>query len=103
MSKGQKKIAIITLLISEFILFSGCGTHPVLPEAKDIKVSREAPKASCKSLGFIEGRVNRVSAKTEEAIEDMKQEAIRKGANYVKMETIGALGGSVRGEAFYCE
>lgn len=103
MSKGQKKIAVITSFIIEIILFAGCGTHPVLPETKDIKVSREAPKANCKSLGFIEGRVNRVNAKTEEAIEDMKQEAIRKGANYVKMETIGALGGSVRGEAFYCE
>ncbi len=94
-----KKIKYLILSI----LITGCGSHPVLPETKDIKVSRETPSKDCKSLGPIEGRVNRVNAKTEEAIEDMKNEAIKKGANYIKMETIGALGTSVRGEAFICQ
>lgn len=79
-----------------------CTSHPVIPQAKDIVVSREPAKSQCQSLGAVEGRSISVSSSIEESLVDMKQEAIRKGANYVKMETMGAYGKAVRGEAFYC-
>ncbi|GIL16404.1 MAG: hypothetical protein BroJett040_01550 [Oligoflexia bacterium] len=89
-----------------FILFcalTACSSHPVLPTKKDITVSREMPKGKCQDLGMIEGRTKSVNGTTEDALEDMKADAIRKGANYVKMETMGALGTSVRGQAYFCE
>lgn len=83
-------------------LLSACGSHPILPEKKDIQVSRDNPKDNCKSLGSIEGRSTKIHGTAEDALDDMKAEAIKKGANFIKMETIGALGSSVRGEAFFC-
>lgn len=91
-----------TLGILFSILLFACSSHPVIPETKDIVVSRDEAKTSCKSLGSIEGRSTSLKANPEEALADMKQEAIKKGANYVKMETMGAQGTAVRGEAFYC-
>ena len=88
--------------LSTLTLFLGCSSHPVLPEKSDIKVSRENPDSDCKSLGPIEGRSIKINAKYEDALEDLKSEAIQKGANFVKVETLGALGGAIRGEAYFC-
>lgn len=85
------------------MLFLGCGSHPVLPEKSDIKVSRENPDSDCKSLGPIEGRSLKVDAKYEDALEDLKSEAVQKGANFVQVQTLGALGGAIRGEAYFCD
>ena len=91
------------VLIFFSALISNCGSHPVLAEKSDIKVSRDTPDSDCKSLGPIEGRSIKINATNEEALEDLKAEAIRKGANYVKVESFGAHGGSIRGEAYFCE
>lgn len=93
----------IFMLLTITILFSNCGSHPVLAEKSDIKVSRETPDSDCKSLGPIEGRSIKINATNEEALDDLKAEAVRKGSNYVKVETFGAHGGSIRGEAYFCE
>jgi hypothetical protein len=97
-----KECSVKKIMFSYLFLIISCSSHPVLPTLSDIKVSRENPGKGCEELGFIEGRVNDSKGTTEQAIENLKEEAIKKGANFVKMETIGALGTSVRGQAYYC-
>lgn len=99
----MKKCLLALASISALLLVSACSSHPVIPEKDDIKVSREAPDSDCKSLGMIEGRTKKIKGTAEDALDDMKGEAIKKGANYVKMEMMGAQGTSVRGEAFFCD
>ena len=72
----------IFILILPLILLGACSTNPVLPKKDDIKISREAPTDACQDLGSIEGRTTKMNGKTEDALEDMKEEAIKKGANY---------------------
>ena len=99
--KEADMIKILNLLV--IFLLASCGSHPVLPENKDIKVSRETPSDKCKNLGSIEGRSNKINAKADEALEDLKTEAIKRGANFVKIETIGAQAAAVRGVAYFCD
>ena len=94
----MKKLIPFTLLF-----LAACSSHPVLPSKDDIKVSREAADESCEYLGPIEGRTTKINGKTEDAIDDMKLEAVKKGASFVQIETIGALGTSVRGRAYICK
>lgn len=91
----------IHLILSSLIL-TACTSHPVIPEKSDIIVSRNEAAENCKSLGPIEGRSNRVNATPAEALDDLKAEAIKKGANYIKIETMGALASAVRGMAYIC-
>lgn len=92
---------ILSLLVIGFI-FSACSSHPVLPDKNDIKVTRDNPSDKCKNLGPIEGRSTKLNAKPEDALEDLKSEAVRKGADYVRIETMGAQSSTIRGTAFFC-
>jgi hypothetical protein len=97
------KIFLVTVTsVAGLVFVVGCSSHPVLPQTKDIKVSRDNPSKSCQDLGLVEGRTLTNSGSTEEALEDMKKDAVKKGANYIKMETMGAMGTSVRGTAYFC-
>jgi hypothetical protein len=80
----------------------GCSSQPVVPAAKNVKVARENPDKDCQEIGKVQGSVSTVKGTIEQAIEDMKLDAARKGANYVRMETTSALGSSVSGTAFNC-
>lgn len=92
-------VALVSL--SSFFGF-GCSSHPVLPQTKDIEVSRDEAGKDCREIGPVTGRVATLTGTTEDALEDMKKEAVKMGANYVKMETLGAQGQSVRGTAYLC-
>lgn len=94
-----KRVICISILT---FVFAGCSSHPVLPEKSDIKVTRDNPPDKCKNLGPIEGRSNKINAKPEDALEDLKGEAIRKGADFVRIETMGAQSSTIRGTAFFC-
>ena len=85
------------------LVLSGCSTHPILPKTSDVTVSRDAAAASCENLGAITGRSQKVNATSEEVLEDLKQEAVQKGANFIKIETMGAQSGSIRGTAYFCK
>lgn len=89
-------------IFCSFLFLAACRTHPVLPTTGDIKVSREDAGKDCKDLGSIEGRSNKIKASQEEVLEDLKKEAVRKGANFVKVETMGAMNSSIRGQAYFC-
>ena len=84
------------------LFLTACSSHPVLPEKSDIKVSRDTPSEKCKNLGAIEGRSTKMAAKPEDALDDLKSEAIKKGADYVKIETMGAQSSVIRGTAYFC-
>ena len=91
----------LILLLS--LAFTACTSDPIIFENKDVIVSRvEAPK-NCDSLGAIEGRSSKLNAPMAEVIEDLKSEAVKKGANFVKLETMGAMATSVRGSAYFCK
>ncbi len=94
---------MLRIIIGAGLLFTGCGSHPVLPHKSDIKLTRNDAPKNCENLGSIEGRSKKASSTPEEALEDLKSEAIKKGANFVKIETIGALSTSVRGTAYFCK
>lgn len=85
-----------------FVLFLvGCASKPIL-EKEDIKVTRDKPSESCQDLGAIEGRVTSLKGTIEQAMEDLKSEAVKKGADFVQVETIGAQSSIVRGRAYNC-
>ncbi len=90
-------------LFLSLLFLAACSSHPVLPKKEDIKVSREAAGENCDSLGSIEGRTTKINGKPEDALEDLKEDAIKKGANYVQIETMGALASTVRGKAYFCK
>ena len=94
----------IKLFFAGFVLFTlvQCSHHPVLPETKDIQVSREAADKDCQSLGPVQGKTMSAKGTTEEALEDLKKDAVRKGANYVQIQTMGAMATSIQGEAYVC-
>lgn len=81
---------------------SGCSSRPIVPEAKNIKLARENPAKDCVELGKVQGTVRTAQGTIEQAIEDMKLDAARKGANYVRMESTSAYGTSASGTAFQC-
>lgn len=87
-------MAVITSLLS-------CASKPVL-DADDIKVTRDQADQDCKSLGPIDGRVITAKGTQEQAMENLKEEAVKKGANFVTIESIGAQGTTIRGQAYSC-
>lgn len=84
------------------LIATACTSHPVLPEKSDIIVSRNEAAENCRLIGPIEGRSNRINATPAEALDDLKTEGIKKGANFIKIETMGALASAIRGIAYLC-
>ncbi len=95
---SNSKIALACLALS----FAACSSQPIIPEAKNIKLSRENPNSDCVEIGPVQGSVSTNKGTIEQAIEDMKLDAARKGATYVRMESTGALGTSTSGTAYKC-
>lgn len=81
---------------------AACSSPPIKPAADNVEVSREDAKKNCKEVGAVEGRTKTTKGSFEEALEDLKLDASRKGANFVKIEQTGAMGTSVRGLAYFC-
>ena len=90
------------LFASSLLLLAACSSQPVIPEAKNVEVSRNEADKDCKEIGRVQGSVSSTKGKIEDAIEDMKLDAARRGANYVRMEATGAMGTSVSGTAYQC-
>lgn len=94
------KHILFSLVVSGLLL--ACSSHPIKPEADNVKVSRDDADKDCKEIGPVEGRVKNVTGKFEEALEDLKLDAARKGANFVQIKQTGALGQAVSGTAYFC-
>ena len=77
----------------------GCSTAPsVLPDKSEVKVSREAPDEECNELGKFMGSGD----DKESALENLKEDAANKGADYVQVLEYSTLGTRVTGNAFKC-
>jgi hypothetical protein len=96
------KYLLLIVLALAFVALSSCSSTPVVPAAKNVKVSRDDADKDCREIGPVQGTVQTKSGTIEEAIEDMKLDAARKGANYVRMETTSSYGTSSQGTAYYC-
>lgn len=81
---------------------TACHSHPIVPDGKNVTISRDDAAKDCRELGRVQGSVTSVHGTVEQAIEDMKTDAARKGANFVHMEATSALGTSVSGTAYFC-
>lgn len=93
-----KKLAVLTMAL----MASACASRSVLPDVKEVKVSREAPDKKCTEIGSITGRTATVKGTQEQALEDLKKEAANKGANYVVVKQYSGMGTSVTGVAYEC-
>ncbi len=83
---------------------SACGSHPIKPEGNNVKITREAvDDDDCKEMGPVEGRVSSAKGTFEQALEDLKLDAARKGANKVKIEATSGTGTAVKGIAYFCD
>lgn len=93
-----------SLLLVSLFLFSafGCGSRSVLPDQKGVKVSREMPPSTCVELGKISGTSLSKTPTEQQALDDLKNEASHKGANYVLVQQYSATGGTVTGLAYDC-
>ena len=83
-------------------LLGGCASRSVLPDVKEVKVSRDEASKSCSEVGKITGKAKTAKGTAEEALEDLKKEAARRGINYVKVEEYSALGTAVSGIGYVC-
>jgi hypothetical protein len=93
-------VAVLITLLTMVLI--SCSSQPIVPDAKNVTLKREEPKPKCREVGRVQGSVSTKSGTVEQAIEDMKLDAARKGANYVRMEATSAMGTSVSGTAYSC-
>ncbi len=98
----RRNFIAVTLVPCFSGILTACSSQPIIPEAKNIKLARENPSKDCVEIGRVQGAVKSVHGTIEQAIEDMKLDAARKGANYVRMEATSGYGTSVAGTAFQC-
>ena len=95
----MKTFALLTLIA----LFSaGCASQSIMADKEDVKVSREPADKDCQELGKVTGSSLSAKATQEEVLEDMKQNAANKGANYVVVEQYSDMGSAVTGVAYKC-
>ena len=101
---NSKCIAIISVacLLSIIVALSSCSSMSNLPEQANVKVSREDAANDCIALGKLEGRSRSVKGTNEDALNDLKQEAANKGANYLVVKEYSSNGTTVSGLAYNC-
>jgi hypothetical protein len=99
--KTSVSMAIVPAALT-LIFLSACASRPVLPDTKKIKVTREAVDKDCQDLGNMTGRVASKTGTPEQALEDLKTEAARRGATHVLVREYSALGTAVSGTLYAC-
>lgn len=88
-------------LLSLSLIGIGCSSQSVLPEKSEVKTSRTV-STDCILIGKVTGNSLSLKATPEMVLENMKQEAANKGANYLVVEQYSASGTSVTGQAYRC-
>jgi hypothetical protein len=95
----QKALCLTSLTF----VIGACSSKPILPDVKSVKVAREPADERCKELGIVYGKTLSTTGKLEElALNDLTENAAKKGANYVFLQEYGGLGSSVKGVAYDC-
>ncbi|MFN8791446.1 MAG: hypothetical protein ACK5Y2_08335 [Bdellovibrionales bacterium] len=98
-SKSHMMAGLVLVVVG--LALVSCASKPVL-EKDDVKLTRDEPSSRCQLIGPLEGRVLTATGTQEQALENLKEEAVKRGANFVKIESLGAQGTSVRGQAYNC-
>jgi len=105
----ESRIGLISSLVLGAILavslaagLTGCGSHPIKPESENVKITRDEADEDCREIGPVEGRNSSVKGTFEQALEDLKIDAARKGANFVKIGATSGTGTAVHGVAYFC-
>lgn len=101
----EPRIGLISSLVLGAILAAGlvgCGSHPIKPESENVKITRDDADEDCREIGPVEGRNSSVKGTFEQALEDLKIDAARKGANFVKIGATSGTGTAVHGVAYFC-
>lgn len=103
MSNMSAPLMLVNVALASLTLcFSSCSAPPIRMTADDIKLSRLPAKDNCTFLGSIEGRALTVKGGEDEAFEDLKNSAAKKGANYLVIEETSGTGAAVRAQAYLC-
>ena len=97
----MKLITLIGWLFAS-VLLSSCSSRSIMPDSKEVEVSRKAADEDCKDMGLITGTTTSIKGTKEDALADLKQTAANKGANYVVVKQYSAQGTSVTGLAYEC-
>ncbi len=92
----------VVLILISYIFVLGCSSQSILPEKDDVKVSRKPPSKGCTEIGPVSGRSISTKPNREAVLEDMKQDAANKGANYVVVKQYSDNGTAVTGIAYQC-
>jgi hypothetical protein len=103
MNMLSNKFVVSTLAVFAMsLLLSACASRSVMPDKREVKVSRDEPGKDCKELGKLTGTSTSKKGTREQAHEDLKQEAANKGANYVMVKQYSDNGTAVTGIAYEC-
>lgn len=97
---------ILVRLISALLLavtFVSCANQEILPDEVDVKVGRELPSDKCTLVGTLTASSGKIGGSSEEALENLKEAAARKGANFILYESASATGSAMKGTAYSCE
>ncbi|MGZ3723246.1 MAG: DUF4156 domain-containing protein [Bdellovibrionales bacterium] len=84
------------------LTLGACASRSVLPEVKEVKVSRDEPSGKCKEIGKLTGTASSAKGTQQESLDDLKREAANKGANYVVVKQYSDYGTAVTGIAYEC-
>ncbi|MBX3020960.1 MAG: DUF4156 domain-containing protein [Bdellovibrionales bacterium] len=98
----SRSTLVLSAILMAAIFTTGCRSRSVLPDVKEVKVSRDTAPDDCKEIGPINGTTTSAKGTQEQALADLKQEAANKGANYVMIKQYSAYGTSVVGVAYEC-
>lgn len=90
------------LVVASLLLTACAHRRPILPDVKSVLVAREAAPPECKEIGPVEGRTGSVRGTREDALDDLRQEAANRGANYLQVGTWSSYGTAVSGVAYVC-
>jgi hypothetical protein len=94
------KSALYALFLA--VATTACASRSLAPDSEEVKMSRESPADDCKEIGRVTGTSKSRKASHDELLVDMRQEAAKKNANFVKVEEYSSFGTSVTGTAFMC-
>lgn len=97
-------LGILFLLVSSSCAYFGISnsTSEAPKTVFSVKVSREDAKESCEAMGAVRGTYLGLKPNMRKALEDMRQKAFDKGANYVRLDSSTEAGTTVQGMSFKC-
>ena len=93
----------VTLALAWGVLtLSACSHEAMTPDTSALTVSKDNPPAKCAEIGPVTGTTQGIGEGSEAALSDLKKEASKRSANYLKVGTYSGYGGSVNGTAYRC-